>query len=1092
MSFKLSDFTASLSQELLDLAKKSDLLYIADHYGLPNIKKTMLKHEIKNILIQFFVDEEIFDSSATSQILVTQTDLQLRELEIKRQVEIEKIRLENEERLRREKEEREDRIRQETLEREDRLMRQKIEMEEREREKQKEIERERLEHEKLKLEAEERIEIEKEKLQFELKMKELELEGKYKSKPLPLDSGKSFDVTKHIRLVPPFQEKEVDKYFLHFEKVAENLKWPRENWTLLLQSVVIGKAREIYTQLSLVQSSDYDKVKELILKAYELVPEAYRQKFRDCRKEPNQTHVEFARTKEQLFYRWCSSKKVGSYHEKLRQLMLVEEFKWCINSDVRAFLNEKEVENLDVAARLADDYSLTHKTSFVNKPFLRKPFNPQLKFTPQSRPFIPQSKPYSPQSGPKSNLSNPSDNSSHLFTPKPRFSGENKGQSPLSQPICNYCKQSGHIISECIALKRKREKERQESPKPTGLTSLRLKPQSSIQDENPILAKTSETDAVMEIYEPFLSDGSVSLNSDFAQSTPIKILRDTGASQSLILADTLPFSEKTSSGTSVLIQGVECGFINVPLHNIYLSSDLVTGLVAVGIRPSLPFKGVHLLLGNDLAGDKVVVDPLLTNTPCVDQPPDPIEQEIPDLYPSCAVTRAMAKRANQNNGMQDINLADTLIGQSFNDEILNSLSPSQADIQTDFDNPRSNTDVSPSISNDQLSRSQLCKEQHSDPEISPLFDRALDESEMSQVPVCYYLKNDILMRKWRPPDVSADDEWTVNHQIVVPRAYRPEILNLAHETPMSGHLGVNKTYHKILNHFFWPGLKSDFSQHCKSCHTCHMVGKPNQTIPKACLQPIPAFDEPFSRIIIDCVGPLPKTKLGCQYLLTIMCASTRFPEAIPLRNIKTKTIVKALVKFFTFVGLPRSVQSDQGSNFMSGIFQQVMHEFGIKQYKSSAYHPESQGALERFHQTLKNMIRSYCFDTEKDWDEGIHLLLFAVRESVQESLGFSPFELVFGHTVHGPLKLLKEKFLSDDDSSLNLLQYVSDFKNRLSKACEAARSNLKSAQSKMKLRYDESAQDRNFEPGDKVLALLPFLVSHCKLDIMVLILLTKS
>ena len=156
--------------------------------------------------------------------------------------------------------------------------------------------------------------------------------------------------------------------------------------------------------------------------------------------------------------------------------MLVEEFKWCINSDVSAFLNEKEVENLDVAARLADDYSLTHTTSFVNKPFPRKPFNSQLKFTPQSRPFFPQSKPYIPQSGPKSNSSNLPDNSSHLFTPKPRFSGENKGQRPLSQPICNYCKQSGHTISECIALKRKREKERQKSPKPTGLTSLRLKP----------------------------------------------------------------------------------------------------------------------------------------------------------------------------------------------------------------------------------------------------------------------------------------------------------------------------------------------------------------------------------------------------------------------------------------------------------------------------------------------------------------------------------------------------------------------------------------------------------------------------------------
>ena len=234
--------------------------------------------------------------------------------------------------------------------------------------------------------------------------------------------------------------------------MAENLKWPRDHWTLLLQSVVLAKAREIYTQLSLEQSPGYDQVKEPILKAYELVPEAHRQKFRDCKKEHDQIHVKCARTKEQVFDRWCSSKKVGSDHAKLQQLMLVEEFKWYINSNVMAFLNENEVENLDLAARLANDNSLTHKASFASKPFPRETFNPQLKCTPQSRPFSPQSKPYSkpysPQSGPKSK-----------FAPTPKFSGENKGQSCLSQPICNYCKQSGHIISECVALKKK-EKEK--------------------------------------------------------------------------------------------------------------------------------------------------------------------------------------------------------------------------------------------------------------------------------------------------------------------------------------------------------------------------------------------------------------------------------------------------------------------------------------------------------------------------------------------------------------------------------------------------------------------------------------------------------
>ena len=90
-----------------------------------------------------------------------------------------------------------------------------------------------------------------------------------------------------------------------------------------------------------------------------------------------------------------------------------------------------------------------------------------------------------------------------------------------------------------------------------------------------------------------------------------------------------------------------------------------------------------------------------------------------------------------------------------------------------------------------------------------------------------------------------------------------------------------------------------------------------------------------------------------------MCVSTRFPEAIPFTKITAPKISKALVNFFTLVGLPKEIQSDQGSNFMSGLFQQVVFQLGAKQIKSSAYHPESQGALERFHSTLKNMIRTY-------------------------------------------------------------------------------------------------------------------------------------
>ena len=104
------------------------------------------------------------------------------------------------------------------------------------------------------------------------------------------------------------------------------------------------------------------------MKGYELVPEAYRQKFRSFEKLGCQTYVEFARSKKQLFDRWCHSQKVDKDHDKLRQLILIEEFKRCIHSNVRTFMDEQKAETLEDAARLADEFSLSHKVTFVEKP----------------------------------------------------------------------------------------------------------------------------------------------------------------------------------------------------------------------------------------------------------------------------------------------------------------------------------------------------------------------------------------------------------------------------------------------------------------------------------------------------------------------------------------------------------------------------------------------------------------------------------------------------------------------------------------------------------------------------------------------------
>ena len=220
-----------------------------------------------------------------------------------------------------------------------------------------------------------------------------------------------------------------------------------------------------------------------------------------------------------------------------------------------------------------------------------------------------------------------------------------------------------------------------------------------------------------------------------------------------------------------------------------------------------------------------------------------------------------------------------------------------------------------------------------------------------------------------------------------------------------------------------------------------MTGKPNQKIPVAPLQPIPAVSAPFAHLIVDCVGPLPRSRAGHCYLPTIMCQSTPHPSAYPHRSITSRSVLRALTTFMSTFGIPRVIQSDQGSNFMSKQFAEALRQLKARHNISSAYHPQSQGALERFHQTLKSLLRSFCVELSSDWEEGLLWLLLAIREVAQESLGFSPNELVFGHAVRGPTAVLADEW-STTQPAANVLDYVSVFRFRLYQAHAAAKNAL--------------------------------------------------
>jgi len=371
-----------------------------------------------------------------------------------------------------------------------------------------------------------------------------------------------------------------------------------------------------------------------------------------------------------------------------------------------------------------------------------------------------------------------------------------------------------------------------------------------------------------------------------------------------------------------------------------------------------------------------------------------------------------------------------------------------------------------------VSHDELLHEQEADSTLKPCMDGLCSPAEVGSHSHCYFLHNNVLMRKWTPQF----EGFVGNpiYQVVVPLKYRNTVLQISHD--QSGHMGVRKTYDRVLLYFFWPRLKKDVSAYIKSCHTCQLTSKPNQILRPVPLCPIPAISQPFEHLLIDCVGPLPPSKSGSRYLLTVMCQSTRYPAAYPLRSITAKSVVRALSQFISIFGVPRIIQSDQGSNFCSKLFAQVLEQLNIVHNFSSAYHAQSQGVLERFHQTLKSMLRSLCVQMQGDWEEALPWMLLAAREVIQESTGFSPNDLIFGHKVRGPLALLQDTWKEAQPPS-NLLDFVNGFRYRLYMSQEVARENLARAQTKMKKRYDRQTEYREFLPGDQVLALLPVITS---------------
>ena len=366
----------------------------------------------------------------------------------------------------------------------------------------------------------------------------------------------------------------------------------------------------------------------------------------------------------------------------------------------------------------------------------------------------------------------------------------------------------------------------------------------------------------------------------------------------------------------------------------------------------------------------------------------------------------------------------------------------------------------PSPDSDCSNASKLGQEQRADPTLTKecLWGDGVEKG--------YVFEDEVLVH------FAKDDVDDYVKRVMVPSGRRAQVLQLAHSGLVSGHYGIKKTLAKIKIHFLWPGLFKDVKDYVKQCEGCQRAAPVKGG--RAPLQPLPCVTEPFSSVAFDIVGPLPVTTTGYRYILTCMCLFSKFPEAIPLRRCDNNTVADAMVEVFSRYGVPKTLLTDQGSVFTSQLTKQLCKAFSIQKVQTSPYHPQSDGALERWHACLKGMIKRANLKV-KQWDLWLRYLLFAYRDAPHCVTGFSPFILMYGREGNGPLKILSEAWASEAEEVVNVEEYLVELKERMIEAAKLVSDREKAAKAKMKLFYDRKAVLKSFVPGDKVLIRKPIL-----------------
>jgi transposase InsO family protein len=294
-----------------------------------------------------------------------------------------------------------------------------------------------------------------------------------------------------------------------------------------------------------------------------------------------------------------------------------------------------------------------------------------------------------------------------------------------------------------------------------------------------------------------------------------------------------------------------------------------------------------------------------------------------------------------------------------------------------------------------------------------------------------------------------------SQQIVVPASLQPRLLHLEHYPQTAGHPGVSRMIRSMRRRFFWPRMAADVAETVRSCTTCakNRIKERNRT---SFLKLFPA-SAPLEYVAIDILGPLPKTGHGNRFLLVMTDRFSKLTRTVPLRTTTALVCARAFCDHWVYTyGAPRHVLTDNGPQFTAKFFHAVCRELGIEKVFTTAYHPQTNGQVERFNRTILNSLRGYIAANQNNWDEFTSALTFAYNARVHTAIGLAPFELVLSRP---PVTLSTENPSTEIEISAETEKLR--FLRRLKELLPMAAERLRMAQQRYKRNYDAHVRPKN-------------------------------